>query len=249
VWIDEWVQLKQSAFAVKAKRLQHRGPCIFCGNPAQTVEHCPPKIMFLRSDRPSGWEFDACAACNEGSKSSDQIFAFFAYSNILDMTEAQEKHFRKIAAGIRNNQPQVIDEILLNSSPINFAGLISPDISELSLISMGPCIQSHIDRIADKLALSAFRKFFGVCTPSDCLVWHRWATNYSAINGEIPEVPLPLGPPIHIEQGKKTSRGQFVVQAAGNRAGNAVFSLYSSATGRTNFYALFSCERTKISVP
>jgi hypothetical protein len=177
----------------------------------------------LRSDIPSGWEFDACGDCNKGTSASDQIFALFVYSNVLSMTREQERHVRKIALGIRNNQPHVIDEILRNASPVRSAGVLYPPTETMTLVSMGPCIQSHLDRVADKLALSAFYKYFGRSAPPTCLVSQHWITNYSMIDGKLPELPIKLNSPIYIRQGKKTSKGQFVVQGAGEASGNAVF--------------------------
>jgi len=49
--------------------------CIYCGGsqPADTIEHMPPVMMFIRKQRPKGLEFPSCRECNNGTSKSDLV--------------------------------------------------------------------------------------------------------------------------------------------------------------------------------
>ncbi len=207
----------------KNKRLADGAACTFCGSIAATVEHSPPKVLFLNSDCPKGWEFPACDKCNEGTRQSDQIFAFFVFSSILDPSPPEWAHLRKLIRGIWNNQPQVIDEVVNNTAQIRFGSVLTPTSEGPALVTMGDALQSHIDRVADKLALAALKKLKGTGVSKRGLVWHDWRTNYDFSMSNVPKVPVSFGPLSFIEQGSKTSKGQFAFRASDATGENAVF--------------------------
>ena len=49
--------------------------CIYCAgtNPASTIEHMPPIIMFNQRQRPKGLEFPTCKECNNGTRLTDLV--------------------------------------------------------------------------------------------------------------------------------------------------------------------------------
>lgn len=197
--------------------------CIYCGSPATTSEHCPPKILFLNSDRPSGWKFDACSGCNNRTSDSDQIFALFVYSAILDQTKQEARHFEKVAKGVHNNQPWVIDELLNNLSPLMLGSVLQKTTAEVHVASMGQSLQSHLDRIADKLTLSAFFIEHGSKAPPNALVAHHWFTNWDFSVRSLSNIPRIDGPLKYLRQGKKSSRGQFAYKSVSYPNGHGLF--------------------------
>jgi hypothetical protein len=52
--------------------------CIYCPNPAETVEHMPPVGMFRGKQRPGAMEFPSCKMCNEGTRGADAVAQFMA---------------------------------------------------------------------------------------------------------------------------------------------------------------------------
>lgn len=60
--------------------LQANPSCAFCGGGvhATTIEHCPPRAMFQFRRWPEGFEFPACAVCNQGTDDHDLIVALLA---------------------------------------------------------------------------------------------------------------------------------------------------------------------------
>ena len=105
--------------------------CCYCDGPVETAEHCPPKIFFTGKLRPKGWEFPACEKHNVGTKSADQIMAFFIFSQILSPTPEEDKHCKKLIAALGNNHRQIIKEILMQSNDLE--------------ITMPPAMAPHIE--------------------------------------------------------------------------------------------------------
>lgn len=207
---------------VRSARLA-TGDCSYCPNPAITTEHCPPKILFRNSDVPKGWDFPACERCNNGTSASDQIFAFFVYSNLLQPTRTQWKHFEKIGRGIKNNNEAILDDVLLNAAPIVHSSLSLGTAVTHYEIAMSPLLSWHLDRVVDKLTLSAYLKLLGKVAPDACAVWHAWLTNSHIATGDLQKIPKMFGKLEHIRQGRKTSQGQFAYQHAVTTKGDAIF--------------------------
>lgn len=84
---------------------------------ATTLEHAPPKVMFEDKIRPIGHEFPACARCNNGMSSLDQIAAMFAHIS-GDLSKGRDGRFtERLLRGVANNNPDVFNYIdILNPS-------------------------------------------------------------------------------------------------------------------------------------
>lgn len=57
-------------------------------------------------------EFPSCDECNRSSRLYDQIASMIALTSLRELTEAENRHFHKIVAGVRNNTNKAIYEIL-----------------------------------------------------------------------------------------------------------------------------------------
>jgi hypothetical protein len=96
--------------------------CYFCGRPATTIDHVPPRACFPEGYAPHGFESPACKECNEGTKKQDQIFGF--YSMLVDFDHSKitgKEHRRKLSKllkGIANNYPCALPD-LTQASPVN----------------------------------------------------------------------------------------------------------------------------------
>ena len=73
--------------------------CIYCSDRPQTLEHMPSRGMLRGKLRPSGMEYAACTACNEGTRGSDAVAAFIARAH-PDNGESswQAEEMRKLVA-------------------------------------------------------------------------------------------------------------------------------------------------------
>lgn len=66
---------KRRAHGEILKRYPH---CIYCGHPASTIEHMPPRMMFYEKLRPKGLEFPCCDVCNSATKHADLVASLLA---------------------------------------------------------------------------------------------------------------------------------------------------------------------------
>jgi hypothetical protein len=101
----------------KAKKRAHNAIlaacpwCIYCGSPATTIDHVPPRIMFRDRQRPKGLEFPSCQPCNEGTRLADLVAALIGrlYPDAEQQDEQQE--MEKLLSSVKNNIPGLLEEI------------------------------------------------------------------------------------------------------------------------------------------
>jgi hypothetical protein len=189
--------------------------CCYCGGRATSEEHCPPKIMFIDSIRPKGWEFSSCAGCNTGSRQSDQVFALFVLSNLVDPAPVQEAHLQKIMRGVNNNARYVVDEILDNSQiPPALINAPFPWNAPHVPVVLGDKMDAHLQLVFDKLLLSAHFQLHGCVAPRGCLVDHHAISNSDIMAGKLQQIPAWFQGVSQLNQGKFSSEGQFEYQHA-----------------------------------
>src|SRR5436305_316041 len=103
----------------KARKLSHKEIlqtypyCIYCGGlePATTIDHMPPRIMFRGKIRPGGLEFPACRNCNLGTRHSDLVASMMGRLFPDDMSEIGKNDVRKLLSAVSNNIPGLLEEM------------------------------------------------------------------------------------------------------------------------------------------
>jgi hypothetical protein len=133
--------------------LQAHPWCIYCGAPADSVEHMPPIIMFRGRQRPKGLEFPSCLACNNGTSHSDLV------ASLLDepRTLRQGKRGRSgISSGMHgSSQRREESESFMQPSAIHSPLLYSPLTTARSFRMRHP-----INSRSSVLAISSARTRF-----------------------------------------------------------------------------------------
>lgn len=64
--------------------------CIYCGEPATTVDHVPPKGLIRRARRVDLWTVDACSHCNAGASWNEEYFRLMIVGVLCHTPEADE---------------------------------------------------------------------------------------------------------------------------------------------------------------
>src|SRR5262249_17535445 len=99
---------------VMAEQLKAQPWCIYCGgvNPAPTIDHMPPTVIFDRRHRPRGLEFSACEDCNFGSRLAEQVVGLISrmYPNPPDETARQD--LKRLMREVGNNHPGLFEEMV-----------------------------------------------------------------------------------------------------------------------------------------
>lgn len=98
--------------------------CIYCAGeqPATTVDHVPPIIMFAQRRRPKGLEFGSCEPCNVGTKHADLVAAMIGRSMPDSGTEAGRAEMKSIFSAVNNNIPGLLQEMHLPGEQQSAAG-------------------------------------------------------------------------------------------------------------------------------
>jgi hypothetical protein len=196
----------------KSKRALLKGNpfCIFCGGtePATTIEHCPPRMMFRGKQRPHELVFSSCEACNSGTRRSDLVASLLGrvYPDGTDMDTAD---LRKVLQAVKNNVPGLLQEMMLSNAEQAAAKAKVPAAS-WALRANGPILTSHILTFGAKLGLALHFELHKRPVPISGGVLPIWFSNAQAVRGEIPTNLLAMLPaPRTMTQGRKNVRDQF----------------------------------------
>lgn len=85
--------------------------CVYCGMPATTTDHCPPRCFFEGRRWPQTYEFPACERCNAGARHDEQALAVLIRVRLTDNPgENDRREWEKLVQGVKNNQPLIAAE-------------------------------------------------------------------------------------------------------------------------------------------
>jgi hypothetical protein len=85
--------------------------CAYCGAPAATRDHCPPRCFFENRQAPEEYEFPACEQCNAEARLDEQALGALIRVKLgAPMSEMAIEEFEKLVSGVRNNQPKLLAE-------------------------------------------------------------------------------------------------------------------------------------------
>jgi hypothetical protein len=89
------------------RRLVAPKVCVFCGRPATTRDHVPPKAFFLPPRPENLVTVPACASCNNGASESDDRFRNFVSLRVgVGNSKRLDLWKSKVLPGIRRNRKE-----------------------------------------------------------------------------------------------------------------------------------------------
>jgi hypothetical protein len=181
--------------------------CVFCGGtePATTIEHCPPRMMFRGKQRPNDLVFPSCKRCNLGTRRSDLVASLLGRV-YPDGTDLDTADLRKVLQAVANNLPGLLQEMMLSDAKQAAAKMPVGWV----LRANGPILTSHILTFGAKLGLALHFELHKRAVPSSGGVLPIWFSNVQAVRGEIPNDLLAMLPaPRTMAQGKRHVGDQF----------------------------------------
>jgi hypothetical protein len=187
--------------------------CVYCGGetPGSSVDHMPPIAVCDDKQRPVGMEFIACKQCHDGTRKPDQIAGLLcrAYPNSTSPTAREQ--FAKILAGLRNNQPEVFNELRPSRRQLRIARSATGAMADGGgALNVGDKTHQRIMQFGARAALSLHYHLTGNIVPKTGLVWVVWHTNERLITGDFPETFAAYLPPHQtLRAGRNTLEGQF----------------------------------------
>ncbi len=212
--------------ASKRKRGHHdllrRNPwCIYCGAPADTVEHMPPMMMFRAKQRPKGLEFPSCQPCNNGTAHSDLVASTLGRAMVEE--EADRGDVRKLYEAMMNNTPAVVVELqrmrpIRQRQALRRLG-VSPEFGMWTVD--GPLVAGYMLTFAAKLDFALHFELFEARVPQEGGVYPLWFSNVQALEGELPQALLHFVPELRtLRQGLKHVGDQFLYSARKTQEGH-----------------------------
>lgn len=195
----------------KADILRNCAHCIYCGELAGTVEHMPPRIMFTGKRRPSGFEFAACADCNQRTKAADLFAAFIGRAFPDSDNPIDQEDVKKILKALGRNSPDVLREMNIGRAGQKIARKDTGITAAGGFLRVsGPLVTQLLNIFAHKLALAMHFEATKKALPRTGAVATRVFSNVEHMRGEIPQDIFPLLPkPTSLRQGSWDTEEQF----------------------------------------
>lgn len=202
-------QAKQKK-TMRNKILSSGAKCIYCGDTADTIDHMPPKLLFINKIRPKGMEYACCKRCNAGTKGAESVAGVVSrISEDDDYFDWRSNQGRNLIHALSLNAPNAVNDIFNKGHEayrINKYGTYSQFyIADLSGIS----VSTYLDVFSAKLGLALFYEHTGRIIPDDGFVFSFWMTNKEAAKTNADAMFNILPDFATLENGRNTAESQF----------------------------------------
>ena len=171
----------------KRRQLLEAHPlCIYCGAPATTTDHCPPRCFFEDRIWPESYEFPACEACHASARYDEQALAVVVRAKALS---PQSPEWEELVKGAKNNQPEIVAEWMSmsrNEQKFALRDTFGRDTGDdlrrhgWITLNLGPLTKAMIDRFMIKLAQALY--FRHLKAPLDGFVY---VSHINAVNKDV----------------------------------------------------------------
>lgn len=157
-------QAKIKQYSREQFLLQHP-LCAYCGEPAITTDHCPPRCFFERRNWPESYEFPACDTCNTQGRLDEQALAIVARLRLMDDDkEPGRSEWRKLFRSVLNNQPEIVAEwreLSASGQKRAFRQMFGPNGDDFrragwGAIKLGSLSRAAIERFGVKLGKALY---------------------------------------------------------------------------------------------
>lgn len=187
--------------------------CIYCSGLPETLEHMPSRGMLRGKERPSGMEYAACFACNNGTRGSDAVAAVIARlhpNNGAGSWQANE--IRKLISALNSYAPGIREEISIpGKSRSEWLRRSNSGIFQrvIRVNADGPKLRAYLNVYGAKLAMALYREHVGVALPLSGVTWCQFALNAGMTQEHLDKRVKILPMWETLRQGQKNVGGQF----------------------------------------
>ena len=150
---------------MKERRHNQKPVCVFCGKPATTRDHVPPKGIFLKP-RPSNLiTVPSCQSCNNGASAWDEGFR-----NIISMRpggdtpDAVTLWKQKALPSLRRNRPEM-ERLRKTMRDVPVAAQDGRILGHVTLVNFDAT--AH-DRTIERITRGLYFHHYGERLPPDC---------------------------------------------------------------------------------
>lgn len=177
----------KQARAKKAAFFAKNPYCIFCGGAtiATTIEHCPPRALFIDRHAPDGYIFPACKACNGGTSDDDALIAMLGRMNPFTTENNLDGKVPGLIKNASRQHPGLIID-MLDLSPVQ-ARKAARDLKitrpagltyqQSGIVNVTDHMDQSVRVFAKKLSKAVYFKETGKIFPIDGEIQLNWFTN------------------------------------------------------------------------
>ena len=209
--------------------------CVYCGRPALTTDHCPPRCFFERRLWPETYEFPACEPCNAEARLDEQALAVLIRSKLTETpSELSQREWERLVDGVRNNQPNVLAEwgnVTRNEVRRDLRTAFGRERGDLlrgrgwGVANIGPLTQAMITRFMVKLSKALYYRhnaavFDGILYVNHIDITHRDATP-EYFNGILRMAPALAS----VERNKQALSEQFIYRFNHNAEAQVMYAV------------------------
>jgi hypothetical protein len=142
--------------------------CCYCGAPATTVDHCPPRALFENRRWPIGHDFPCCLSCNQAGRRSEQIAVALLRTSLRKATEDQI--WQRTIQSLKVNRPEIIAEwreFSRNDQRRLFREKFGTEMGDAlrrmqyGIIALGPHTVAAVEDLLLRLGQALFYKHMG----------------------------------------------------------------------------------------
>lgn len=211
--------------------------CIFCGGvvSATTVDHCPPRSVFINREWPESFVFPACETCNSESREAENLLGFLTrlYSATDGANEA--KVLEKYIKTLRANYPQELRK--MTNMPIakrrrfvrhlDLKLLPGETHLDIPIVHIPPRWVNMVEGFGTKLTKGIhFHETGRICAPGSD-VWSHMISNADEFKTPfVPEILERMGRTHAIVRSKKDLSDQFGYLTERTDDGSAALYIY-----------------------
>ncbi|SEH82046.1 hypothetical protein SAMN05216367_2166 [Tardiphaga sp. OK245] len=188
--------------------------CIYCAGPPDTLEHMPSRGMLRDKQRPSGMEFAACAACNNGTRGSDAVAALLSRIHPNNGEDSwQTVEMRKLISAVDAHAPGVREEMSQSGKSQSEwlrrsgSGLLQRVVR---VHADGPKLHAYLSVYGAKLAMALYREHVGQALPLHGAVWCQFSLNGGMTQEHLDARVKILPVSGTLRQGRKNVADQFI---------------------------------------
>ncbi|MFT9453971.1 hypothetical protein [Komagataeibacter saccharivorans] len=191
--------------------------CCYCGRPAETIDHFPPRTIYSGRNWPEGYEFPACNSCNQSKKHDEQSLGLLVRLMRFDI-DTDDKEFQEACRAVHNNNKVLFSELQFHSAVVSKKNLqarfgSARQVSNLGLLgwrtcSCGPESERLIDNFCVWFAQTAW--FLHSKTVfSGRIIWNNLLVEHLDFEPAQKIINNLVGYPTMMRNGKNVSKDFF----------------------------------------
>lgn len=150
--------------------------CIFCGQPADTKEHIPPKQFFKSIPEKSLITVPSCLVCNSGFQKDEDFFRQFWVSMLMERSPVAKQLMNNEVSRSIQRTPALGWQMFNQMSLVDLVTPAGIHLGKKTAYQVSDSDASRINSIVTKIIKGLFYNQFKKTIPADWIIENHWIT-------------------------------------------------------------------------